>query len=59
MSLESGAGWLKTYTAETMARESVLVVDDERDILELVKYNLGVGQHLADRRARLPRRRSG
>jgi two-component system alkaline phosphatase synthesis response regulator PhoP len=23
-----------------MARESVLVVDDERDILELVKYNL-------------------
>jgi len=24
----------------TMARESVLVVDDERDILELVKYNL-------------------
>jgi len=26
--------------AVTMARESVLVVDDERDILELVKYNL-------------------
>ncbi len=26
-----------------MARESVLVVDDERDILELVKYNLEKG----------------
>ena len=40
MSLESGAGRLQTDTAVTMARESVLVVDDERDILELVKYNL-------------------
>src|SRR5450759_3959587 len=40
MSLHSGVGWRQIYTAVTMARESVLVVDDERDILELVKYNL-------------------
>ena len=48
-----------------MARESVLVVDDERDILELVKYNLdkegyqvtvvGTGEDaLAAARAKLP-----
>ena len=29
-----------TDTDVSLARENVLVVDDERDILELVKYNL-------------------
>ena len=40
MSLSSGVDRRQIDAAVTMARERVLVVDDERDILELVKYNL-------------------